>query len=156
LFTLWSTILLFNSIAFIMKKKINGYVYYTTIYFGLFFAVMFDKLTDKYKTYGFFQAGIIDPKELSVIFGIYPATAMMIINWFPYKRSFAYKTAYILGWSAFSTFYQWLATISGFFQPQNWKLWYSALLYPLIYGILILHVYFIHWLFKKERRLQFQ
>jgi hypothetical protein len=66
-----------------MRKKLLPIEYYGTIFFGIFTAELADRFTDKYDTYFFFDPWFVEVESLWIIFGIYPASAMMIVNWYP-------------------------------------------------------------------------
>lgn len=147
---LYTSIILFNAAAFLMKKHLRGIEYYASIFWGLFFSNLADRFTDKYNMYGFFGSYFVDLKTLLIIFGIYPAATMLIINWFPFNRSIAKKIMYILFWSLFSILFEWLSIKAGFLYHHKWNLWLSAATYPIIYFLLIANVKFIHWLEKRN------
>ncbi|MBA2870234.1 hypothetical protein HNQ85_000492 [Anoxybacillus calidus] len=149
--TLFISIFIFNLVAFLMKKKLSPYEYYSSILFSLFVSEFVDRFTDKYNWYYFFEPYFIEGKTLLVVFGIYPAATMLIINWYPYHGSKKAKILYLLLWSIFSTFYEWIALKANFLHHNKWNLWYSAILYPFLYGMLIWHLKFIHWLTSKQQ-----
>ncbi|MBB2483423.1 hypothetical protein H5P36_25040 [Bacillus sp. APMAM] len=86
--------------------------------------------------YGYFQKG---PQwgSLIVIFGIYPASNAIFLNYYQYMKNASQKFWYIMGRSIFAVIYEWLAIISGYFYHHQWKLWHSAIAYPIIYLILL-------------------
>ncbi len=147
--TIYITILIFNLVVFFMKKKLSPLICSSCIYFAIFWAEISDRFTDRYNLYYFFYPNVIELQSFWILLGIYPAATMMIINWFPYQKSWIYKMGYILLWSLFSLFYEWLTLKSGILHYEHWKLWMSAIVYPIIYSALILHVYFLEWLNKK-------
>ncbi|MDP1442536.1 CBO0543 family protein [Priestia megaterium] len=149
---LYISVIIFNLIALRMKKKLEWIDYYASIFFGLFAAELADRFTDKYDMYGFFNPYFIEVKTLWVLLGIYPAATMMIINWYPYSRSWIKKIFYIIGWSIFSTFYEYLSLKAGFLYHHKWNLWYSAFSYPFLYAMLFLNLRFFHWLKEKGKQ----
>jgi hypothetical protein len=147
---LYASIVLFNLTAFLMKKKLRPIEYYASIFWGLFNAELADRFTDKYNMYGFFEPYFIEAKTLLIILGIYPAAIMLIINWYPFNRPLINKFYYILCWSAFSTLYEWLCLKMGFLYHKNWNMWFSAVSYPILYGVLLSNLKFIRWLEKNK------
>ena len=147
--TLYISVFVFNVVAIFMKKRLSSFEYYGSIFFGIFVAELTDRFTEWNNTYYFFKPSKIVLKSLWVMLGIYPAAIMLIINWYPYNKSWSKKVLYILAWSAFSTFFEWISLKSGYLHYTTWKLWYSAIMYPFMYSGLILNVYFIRWLNKK-------
>jgi hypothetical protein len=148
--TLYISVFLFNVVAIFMKKRLAAIDYYCSIYFGAFWALLSDAFVDQYNMYYFFDPNVFEIETMWILFGIYPAAIMLIINWYPYKKSWIKKASYILAWSIFSSFYEWLSLKSGFLHYVQWKIWYSAILYPFLYAGLMLNLYFIHWLIKKS------
>ncbi|MDE8563341.1 hypothetical protein PNH38_05495 [Anoxybacillus rupiensis] len=147
---LYFSIIVFNLIAIMMKKKLMRIEYYSCILFALFTSEIVDRFAEKYDLYGFFYPFMIEAKTLLVLFGIYPAASMLIINWYPYDGTWKKKSLYLLGWSIFSTFYEWLAVRVGFLYHHHWNLWYSAISYPFLYGMLLLQVSFFRRLSKAD------
>ncbi|MEH7483499.1 CBO0543 family protein [Neobacillus drentensis] len=81
-----------------------------------------------------------------ILFGIYPAATMLIINWYPFNRPLISKVSYIICWSVFSTLYEWLMLKMGYFYHDHWSIWLSAVSYPFLYGALLGNLKFIRWL----------
>ncbi|WP_254698602.1 hypothetical protein [Parageobacillus sp. VR-IP] len=94
--TLIISIFIFNLAAFLMKRKLPPYEYYASILFGLLVSEIANRFTDKYNWYYFFEPYFIERKTLLVLFGIYPAATMLIINWYPYHGSKKAKISYLL------------------------------------------------------------
>jgi hypothetical protein len=147
---LYISVIVFNLVAILMKKRLSSLEYYSSIFFGIFCAEISDRFADKYNLYCFFQPKVIEVQTFLILLGIYPAATMLIMNWFPYRKSWTNKALYILAWSLFSVFYEWLCIKNGFLHYVHWKLWYSALSYPFLYSGLMLNLYFIRWLNKKS------
>jgi hypothetical protein len=51
---LYTTVVIFNLIAILMRKNLTPIEYYSTILFGLFNSEIADRFTDKYDAYYFF------------------------------------------------------------------------------------------------------
>jgi hypothetical protein len=147
---LYTSVVIFNLIAILMKKKLTPIEFYCTILFGLFNSEVADRFTDKYDAYWFFDPWFIELESLWVLFGIYPAAAMIIVNWYPYNGSIYKKLLYFLGLTVFSSFYEWLSLKAGFFHYHHWKLWYSVILYPFLYSTLFLNLWFVRWISHKR------
>lgn len=143
---LYVSVAAFNLIAILMRKGLAPVEYYCTIFFGLFTSGIVDRFTDKYDIYYFFDPYFIDAKTLWVVFGIYPAAAMMIVNWYPYHANRYKQFLYLLGWAAFSTLFEWSFLKAGYLHYHHWELWYSAVSYPFLYYLLILNLRFLRWL----------
>lgn len=70
---------------------------------------------------------------------IYPAVNAIFVNYFPYHKEFKKKLLYIIIAAIVFTFGEYLFLIVGFIKYYNWKLIYSALVYPFLGVILILN-----------------
>lgn len=140
------TILIFNSIAFLMRKRLK----FSELYATVTFALVADTLSDLYasfnfKAWGFFEPAKAELTTMFIILGIYPAAAAMIINWYPYESAWWKKIIYLMCWSVFSTAYEWLTLVTGILWHKNWNLFYSFLIYPFIYYMLIVHIRIYRW-----------
>jgi len=141
-FVIFGTMLTIYPIAFFMNKRLSFSEIYTTVVFGLFVSTLVDAFASYHKAWGFFEVDEVEVRTLWIIIGLYPIFAAMIINWYPYKGRRWEKALYLIVWSAFSTFYEYLNKKVGIVWHINWNLFYSFMLYPLIYYMLILHVKF--------------
>lgn len=141
LFFLIFSIIILNLIVIISPKQLSLQEMYATSLFTAVLQLITDVFLDLgYDLYGYFGKGV-DSLALIVIFGVYPAINILFLNFYPYKKSFVGKCIYILCWSVFSVFYEWLSIKSGYFYHNGWNYWYSALCYPILFGILILNLY---------------
>lgn len=138
---IFGTIAIIGPITIYMNKRLSLAEMYTTIVFSLFVQTLVDTYASfEFNAWGFFEVETAEFKSLWIILGIYPFFAAMIINWFPYQASWWKKAMYLLGWSAFSTGYEWLAIKVGIMWHIKWNLYYSFLLYPAIYYMLTVHI----------------
>lgn len=141
------TIVMIYPIAIFMNKRLSLSEIYTTVVFGLFVETLVDSYASfEYKAWGFYEVETAEFKALWIIIGIYPLFAAMVINWFPYQAAWWKKILYLIGWSVFSTGYEWLSMKTGILWHINWHLFYSFLLYPVIYYMLVAHVRFYRWI----------
>lgn len=147
------TIILVNLIAFLIPKRLSKMEMYTTSLFATYFACQTDVyLNLKHHLYGYFSGGI-DYEVLLVLWGVYPAYNLIYLNYYPFHTRAVHQVVYIIGHAVFVTFYEWLSTTEiGFFYHNEWKLWYSAVLYPFVLYILTLHLLFLRKLKKTECR----
>jgi hypothetical protein len=136
-----SSVVVFNMVVYFMPKKIPRIELYTTSLFAAVFQLTADiVLGFKYHAYWYFGKGV-DFGTFLIIFGLYPQVNMIFLNFFPYNKK--HKLIYILGWSVFALFYEWLIVKINVFHYGVWKLWYSIPVYPLLYFILFLNLLFI-------------
>ncbi|WP_369125200.1 CBO0543 family protein [Alicyclobacillus fastidiosus] len=68
-----------------------------------------------------------------------PAGNAIIINFYPYKRTWISKVGFVLATDAICSLYEALATRSTFFYYNGWRWWYSALAYLVIVPILVMN-----------------
>lgn len=137
-----SSIAIFNAVAVLIRKSINFSENYTTVIFALAVSAVVDVFASyRYKAWGFFEVDKTEYSALLVYLGIYPAAAVIIINWYPYRSAKLTKLLYLLGWAVFSTAYEWLSLKVGIMWHIHWNLLYSFVLYVASYYVfLILHV----------------
>lgn len=143
-------VLLLNVIAIIIPKRITMIEVYTTSLFVLTLGLTTDVIFDlKYNFYGHFNIGPDLPGFLTV-FGIYPSSNIIMLNYFPYQKHLKGKILYILIASGAFLFYEWLSLKSGSFYYTVWKLWYSALCYPLLILISACNLAIIRKMMKEK------
>jgi hypothetical protein len=148
-FILFTTALVIYPTAIFMRKNHCLSDLYATVLFSSCFQCLVDAYAGfRFKAWGLFIPDEVEFKSLSVILGIYPIFALLIVNWFPYRKSFAVKLGYLLAWTFFSTAYEWVCLKAGIIWHQNWNLLYSFLIYPVIYYAISYHMRFFQWLKK--------
>ncbi|WP_407647395.1 CBO0543 family protein [Gracilibacillus salitolerans] len=141
--------ILFNLIAFFVPRRLSKIEIYATSIFAFVYGLSTDIILNlHYHLYGYFQEGF-DWLGLLGIILYFPSISFLFLNFYPSNRKIWNKILYILLWSAFSTFFEWVSLQTEFFYYTSWKLWYSALLYPFIFLILIIHWKFIQKLNHK-------
>lgn len=149
---IFGCLMLFNIIAVLMPKRLTKIEIYATSFFAISFGRTVDAFLDiKYNMYGFITEGI---NYLGVLgqFLIYPSISTLFLNYFPFTKNTISKTLYILAWSLFSVTFEWISLQTSFFYYTTWKLWYSALLYPIIFLILLANLKIIRNLNDKRQK----
>jgi hypothetical protein len=147
---LFITICVFNIIVIFMPKRLKISELYATVVFGLFVDVLVDTYMGfAFKAWGFFNVEKAEFTALLIILGIYPAAAAMIINCYPYKGNRWLKFAYLMSWSIFSTAYEWMSLKLGIIWHIHWNLFYSFVMYPIIFFMLIAHVRMYRWIKRR-------
>jgi hypothetical protein len=144
-FWVFSFFIFLNIAAFFMPKKLTIIENYTTSLFALLLGINVDMILNlKYKLYGYFGPGF---QWLGLIgeFLYFIPVSVLFLNLYPYTSRYKVKVMYILMWSAISTLIEWLVEKTEFFNHHGWKLSYSAFAYPIVFGILIFHL----WIVKK-------
>lgn len=144
-----ASIVIYNGIAFFMPKRISKLEVFASSLFALFLEYLANYIFDFIeKMYGYFQPGI-DLLSFIVVLGIYPAINTIFLNYYPYKGKLQSKLIYILGFSLYSLFYEWLSIKSKYFYHDGWSLWASLFTYPIIFGIIILNLKLIRKLIRR-------
>jgi hypothetical protein len=83
---------------------------------------------------------------------LYPPVNTIFLNYYPYDKAKFHKLMYILGWTVFCLVYEVAALRSGFFYYLRWKLWYSALCYPVLLLMVLGNYKFTEWLHHGARK----
>jgi hypothetical protein len=125
------SLIIFYLIAILMPKRISWLQIWSVTLFSLVLENMSDMVLDlKLNLFGYIAPGNQWSGFLPIF--LYPPINAIFLNYFPYdKRKFS-KLLYILGWTVFCLVYEVGALRSGFFYYTKWKLWYSALCYPVL------------------------
>jgi len=141
---------LFWLIIIFSKKHLSLLEMYTTSFFSLYFESICNIFLDlKYDYFGYFRKGA-DWSILPILFFMYPAVNILFLNFFPFQYSILKKILYIGICSMISIMFEWLFLHTSFFYYNGWKLLYSALLYPVIFIILLSNLSLIRMLYKKS------
>ena len=146
-------LLIFTAIGSVLallfiSKRISLLEIYTTSFFATFLAALSDMYLDvKLDYYGFFNKGL-DWEYIVIFIFIYPAANFIVLNFYPYKKTFFKKAIYILFCSIVTIIFEYISLKTEVFYYKEWKIWYSAICYPFIYTILILNLKFIRFLNK--------
>lgn len=128
---------LLNIVSFSVPKNLSRNEVYTTSFFAYAFGLTTDVVFDlHYDLYGYLSPGFQWLSMLGIIM-YFPSTSFLFLNFFPIHKRMRSKISYILVWSIFSVVIEWLILQTDYFYYNGWKLWYSAILYPLIFLILV-------------------
>ncbi|GGE56588.1 hypothetical protein GCM10011391_39370 [Pullulanibacillus camelliae] len=131
-------------LVILSKKRISQLEMFTSAVFAVVLDFIVDYLLEfRYHLYGYFKTFSADYEDLIVILGIYPLIDILFLNYYPIGKSIHKRVGYILGWSAFSVVYEWVAVQTHLFYYNGWKLIYSVPIYPLLFLILIGQFLFI-------------
>ncbi|WP_407272771.1 CBO0543 family protein [Radiobacillus sp. PE A8.2] len=149
---IFACLILFNIIAILVPKRLTKIEIYATSFFAIAFGRTADAFLDiKYNFYGYITEGIQYTGVLAQ-FLIYPAISTLFLNFFPSNKKLKYKALYIIGWSIFSVIFEWISLQTNFFYYTTWKLWYSALIYPFLFLILLGNLVIIRKINAKEQK----
>jgi hypothetical protein len=140
------SVIFFNLIAILIPKQLTKHEIYTTSLFAFAMSSTTDLLlADKYHLYSYFDKGV-QYMDIVTMVGIYPAMNTIFLNLFPFNKKLVVKIFYIVGWTIFAIAYEWIAEKTAFFNYTGWKLWYSSLIYPFLYMILLINLKATRWL----------
>lgn len=131
-----------------MHKRLTFIEMFATTLFAMTLQDNVDMVLDlKLDWYGYFDKGV-QWETYIVIFGIYPAITLIFLNYYPNDKAIR-KIIYVLAWSIFAVVYEWAAMQSGYFYHNQWKLWYSAISYPILFWVLALVLQLVRQAVKK-------
>ncbi|RHW41695.1 hypothetical protein D1B31_08260 [Neobacillus notoginsengisoli] len=133
---------LIAAIIFI-PKRISYLEMYTTSLFAAFLGSFVDLYLDvKLHLYGFLTKGV-NWGYIFILLIIYPAANILYLNFYPYQSRMGKKALYIISWSLVILCFEYFALQTKIFYYGNWRLGYSAILYPFILMLLTLNHSFI-------------
>lgn len=144
------SVILFNIVAYFVPKHIRKQEIYATALFSFLLGMISDTIFDlKLDWYGYFEKGV-QFQGFIPIAGLFPASGILFLNFYPKDKSFLRKIMYILFWDAFCVFYEWTAIRAGFFYHNGWTYLYSVIVYPMLLWFHIIHLSFFRHLFVKS------
>lgn len=149
------SVIVFSLTAYFIPKQLTKSEIYTTSLFAYALSNTADLvLSNMYHFYHYFDKRV-QYLDIVTMIGIYPAINIIFLNLYPNKKRYISKVLYITGWTIFAITYEWVAIHTEFFNYSGWKLWYSGLIYPGLFIILLLNLKFIRWFhtqsFAKQR-----
>jgi len=139
------TYLIFSAFIFILvtvlvPKNISKFEMYTVALFSIILGFITDTVLDlHYNLYGYFKPGFQYSGFIPIL-TLFPCSGILFINFYPYHQPFFHKMIYIFGWTIFCLLFEFLSIKSGYFYHSGWKYWYSAIVYPLLLMLQILHM----------------
>jgi len=141
--------LVFALVAFFIPKKMKPYEIYVTTLFAIVFGLLVDMvLAVKYKLYVLDKPGVQIPPLIGQVI-LYGATNIILLNFYPFKKSNIWKIVYILCFTFITVVFEFISFTFGFIKYNEWKMWYSALCYPFLIYFLVLHYQFFQWLVER-------
>jgi len=146
------SVIVFSLIALFIPKRMCGIEIITTTLFALYLEALVNVFLDfKYDLYGYFSKGV-DWRGLFYGFGIFGQVSIVYLNYFPYNKKLMSKVIYIIGWSVFAYIYELLFLWSKTYYYNGWKYWYSLIIYPILYLILMYFHKYVLFLLKKYKQ----
>ncbi len=145
-----ASIVCFWGIVIAMPKRLPWSEQYACALFALLFNILVDMFFDVgYNFYGYFSKGA-DWQTLIFLFGVFPPLSMIFLNFYPEHRRWFAKVLYVLMWVGISVFYEWLSLTSGLLYYNQWRLWYSAVMYPAILVVALVNLHVIRTIRRRE------
>ncbi|OXS64937.1 CBO0543 family protein [Priestia filamentosa] len=133
-----------NIVAFLIPKRLNQLEIYATSFFAFTYGIIVDMVFDlHYNLYGYFEEGFQWLGLLAILL-YFSSTSILFLNLYPSKSHKLKKIMYILGWILFALSFELFSLHTKFFYYNGWKLWYSAISYPIIFSILLLNLRLVH------------
>ena len=151
-------IIAFNGIAFMRVKRLAKSHIVHICTFTILIHVSVDLLLSvKYGAYWYFDREIqwLDVPAVALLS---PSAALLFLNGYPSQASRLKRMLYILLWSLIITVYEALTLLPepwGFFHHGWWKLKYSALVYPVLFCLILLYYKWIRQIEEKENNKRF-
>jgi len=131
IFVAISTVLL-AIIIYLIPKNLKKHEIYTMSVLAILLGTTADLIfAVKYNLY-ILVTEDIDYSPIFVGFFIYPAFNLIILNYFPYKKSLWQKIIYIFIWTIISLLYEVISVKVDFLHYRTWTLLYSAIVYPIV------------------------
>lgn len=144
-------VLFFNLVVFFIPKRMSHNEIVMTTLFAMVLQLTVDVYLDlKYDFFGYFTKGV-NWSSLIYFWGIYPAITITFLNFFPYGKSLIRQCLYIGVWTVFSLIFELLFIWTKTFYYNSWKLWYSALCYPILFLTLMLFDKYAIYLERKNK-----
>jgi hypothetical protein len=143
--------ILFPIIVFLMPKRIPRLYLYATTGIATYFQLLTDVfLHIELNWYGYFHQWPRSEWQTMWLIPLYLSIDPLFLNFYPYKRGKILILTYILGWSLFSVTYEWLFSRMGVFYHNEWKLYDSAITYPILFVLLRLQLALVIKLNQKD------
>lgn len=136
-------IIIFTFTAFFTPKRISKYETYATVFFALFLTQLIDMVLDvQFDLFGYGLKGA-DFWGIAAEITLNPLGAVLMMNFYPFNSNVIRKILYVFLCSIGCVIFECLSIKLGFFYHNGWKLWHSALCYPILIHVLAKNIYFI-------------
>lgn len=145
-------VVLFNFLAIKLNKKLNANRILHIWMFTSTFQLLFDTFIDfKYLGYWYFTQEIDWISILNIIFLVQPVN-IIFLNYYPFKKKKYIKILFILCFNLIILLYEKIALLPepwGYFHYGWWRIWYSAVINPILFFFLIFYYNYIVYLEQK-------
>ncbi|MBY0099399.1 CBO0543 family protein [Mesobacillus maritimus] len=134
------SVTIFIVVALLVPKNLPKNELYAIALFSIVFGFVSDIVLDlKYNLYGYFNPGVDLAGFLPILF-IFPSSGVLYMNSYPFRKSIQKQITYIVGWTLFSLTFEYLSIEFGYFYHNQWNYWLSAITYPFLLLIQLLHL----------------
>ncbi|MFD1739631.1 CBO0543 family protein [Bacillus salitolerans] len=140
--------ILFIMVAYWIPKNLSKPEIYAISNFSILLGFVTDITFDlKYNWYGYFTSGVQFAGFLPILI-LFPTSGVIFMNFYPSNQSLKNKLLYIFFWTIFCLIFEFLSILSGYFYHNEWRYWYSAITYPFLFLLHLLHLTFFRTLNK--------
>lgn len=144
------SVIVFIVVALVVPKKLPRQELYGIALFSIVLGLVTDVTLDlKYNLYGYFNRGVDFGGFLPIMF-IFPSSGVLFMNFYPFGKSMGNQINYILGWTVFSLTFEYLSVASGYFYHNGWNYWLSAVTYPFLLVLHLVHLKALRIYQRKE------
>lgn len=134
------SVVIFVVAALFVPKRLTKNELYAICLFSIVLGLTVDIILGlKYHVYGYFVPGVQFLGFLPALF-LFPTAGILYMNFYPFNKSFIYKSFYIFYWTMFCLIFEYLSLLSGYYYHNEWNLWYSAFVYPILFILHLLHL----------------
>jgi len=111
------SVFVFNIVAYFIPKRLSKIEIWTTCLFATFLGFTVDVPLD---LYGFFEKGFQWVSYL-IIFGLYPSSNTIFLNYYPFRKSILRKVIYFIGLTIFCLSFEVISYKIGYFYYNGWN-----------------------------------
>ncbi|MFT4416662.1 CBO0543 family protein [Fredinandcohnia humi] len=144
------SVIVFITIALFVPKKLPKSELYAIALFSILLGFFSDITLDlKYHLYGYFNPGVQFSGFLPILF-LFPSSGVLFMNFYPFRKSLGKQLLYLFGWTVFCLIFEYLSILSGYFYHNGWNYWLSAVTYPFLLLLHLLHLKTFRIYLQKE------
>lgn len=140
---------LWTILAILIVKRLSPAEKYAVWFFTMAFALLFDVfIGGSLDLYDYGGEGAIQWQDLVNISLVNPSLALLYLNFLP-RRRFAILV-YTAAWIGFLLGYEWLFLYLKVMKYKGWSMWYSLLIYPFLFWIMVRNLRWFRHLMQKS------
>jgi len=147
-FVLISVVLVFT-VSFLLPRRLSAVDITATVVFNLYLSQSVDSMiaVAPFDLYDVSDSSKYEMLDIVIYFFLYPPVAYLFLHFYDrMEKSVGRLVLYVLGWSLFTTFLEWLSVQYRVFAYKGWHIAFSPLVYIGVYvlNIMVLHLT-RHW-----------